>query len=43
MSEVKEYTINVPQEKLDRLKRRLDDTVFPAVLEDATWDYGSPQ
>lgn len=42
VSEVKEYTINVPQEKIDRLMRRLEDTEFPQELEDAAWDYGSP-
>ncbi|KAF7196640.1 putative epoxide hydrolase [Pseudocercospora fuligena] len=42
MSAVKEYTINVPQDKIDRLKRRLDEAEFPSELEDAAWDYGSP-
>lgn len=43
MSSVKEYKIDVPQQKLDRLKRRLDDAEFPDELEDGPgWDYGAP-
>lgn len=43
MSEIKEYTIHVPQEKLDRLQRRLEDADFPSELEDNPgWDYGAP-
>ena len=43
MSEIKEYKIHVPQEKIDRLKRRLDETEFPTELEDDPgWQYGSP-
>ena len=42
MSAAKEYTINVSQEKIDRLKRRLDEAEFPSELEEAAWDYGSP-
>jgi hypothetical protein len=43
MSGIKEYKIDVPQQKLDRLKRRLDDAEFPDELEDGPgWDYGAP-
>ncbi|EME78691.1 uncharacterized protein MYCFIDRAFT_63545 [Pseudocercospora fijiensis CIRAD86] len=43
MSVIKEYTIDVPQQKIDRLKKRLDDTDFPSELEgNPAWDYGSP-
>ena len=42
-SDVKEYKIDVPQEKLDRLKRKLDDYVWPEELDNAGWDYGSPK
>ena len=43
MPEIKEYKVNVPQEKIDRLMRRLDDTEFPTELEDDPgWQYGSP-
>jgi hypothetical protein len=43
MAEIREYKINVPQEKIDRLKRRLVETEFPTELEDNPgWDYGSP-
>ena len=40
---IKEYTISVPQEKIDRLMKRLDDTEFPTELEDGPeWQYGTP-
>jgi hypothetical protein len=43
MPEIKEYKINVPQEKLDRLKKKLELTDWPTELEDAPeWQYGSP-
>lgn len=42
MPDIKPYTINVPQEKIDKLNRKLDDYDWPAELEDHTWDYGSP-
>lgn len=43
MSDIRKYKIDVPQEKLDRLKRKLDDYIWPTELEDAGWDYGSPK
>lgn len=44
MAEIRKYTVNVPQEKLDRLKRRLDDYEWPTALSDESgWDYGTPQ
>lgn len=43
MPEIKEFKVKVPQEKLDRLKKRLDETEFPTELQDEPgWDYGSP-
>ena len=42
MPDIKEYKIAVPQQKLDRLKNKLQDYEWPTELEDAQWDYGSP-
>lgn len=42
MAEVKKYTINVPQAKLDRLTRRLEDAEFPEEIEDGGSTYGVP-
>jgi hypothetical protein len=43
MSDIKEYKINVPQEKIEWLKRKLDDYTWPEELEDGGWDYGAPR
>lgn len=43
MAQIRRYTIDIPQAKLDRLKRRLDDYQWPTELEDdPAWDYGTP-
>ena len=43
MPGIKEFKIDVPQEKIDRLMKRLDETEFPTELEDGPgWQYGSP-
>lgn len=42
MAEIREYKINIPQEKIDRLHRQIDDYQWPTELENAGWDYGSP-
>ena len=43
MATVKEYKIEFPQAKVDRLKRRLEEAEFPDEVEDGSaWDYGSP-
>ena len=43
MPEVKEYKVNVPQEKIDKLMKKLDDVEFPSELEDDPgFDFGSP-
>lgn len=40
---VREFKIQVPQAKLDRLRRRLEDFDDPPVeMEDAEWQYGPP-
>lgn len=43
MSDIREFKIDIPQEKLDRLKRKLEDYIWPTELADAGWDYGSPK
>jgi hypothetical protein len=41
--EIRKFTCNVPQQKIDRLHKRLDEVEFPTELEDGPgWDYGSP-
>ena len=42
MASPKPYTINVPQEKIDRLKQKLDLAEFPDELPHSDWDLGSP-
>ncbi|EXJ53620.1 uncharacterized protein A1O5_13187 [Cladophialophora psammophila CBS 110553] len=42
MAQIRDYEINVPQEKLDRLNRQIDEYQWPTELEGAGWDYGSP-
>ena len=41
MSKIREYKINVPQEKIDWLKRKLEDYTWPEELEDGGDDYGA--
>lgn len=36
------FTVAVPDEDLELLKRKLDLVRFPDELEDADWDYGVP-
>ena len=36
------FTVAVPNEDLELLKRKLDLVRFPDELEDADWDYGVP-
>src|SRR5579863_8591153 len=38
---IQNFTINVPQEVLTDLARRLDSVRWPDEVEDAGWDYGS--
>lgn len=43
MPEIREFKVNVPQEKIDRLHKRIDETEFPTELSDAPeWQYGTP-
>lgn len=42
MAAIQPYTINVPQEKIDNLKRKLELAEFPSELEGSAWDLGSP-
>ncbi|KAH0347073.1 alpha/beta-hydrolase, partial [Aureobasidium melanogenum] len=41
MSDIKPYTISVPQAKLDRLQQKLAVVDLPDELDDAGWDYGA--
>ena len=43
MPEIRQYKIDVPQVKLDRLKQKLEHYEWPTELEDVGWDYGPPQ
>lgn len=36
------FTLNVPNERLERLRAQLELTDFPDELDDAGWDYGAP-
>lgn len=42
MASPKPYTINVPQDKIDRLKQKLALTEFPDELEGSGWSLGCP-
>ena len=36
------FTLAVPDDKLERLRAKLELTDFPDELDDAGWDYGAP-
>ena len=42
MASVKPFTVNIPTERLEKLRARLELTEFPDELDDAGWDYGAP-
>lgn len=42
MAAVEQFTISVPQAKIDQLQRKLAAVDFPDELEDAGRDYGAP-
>ena len=42
MASVTPFTIAVPNDRLDRLQKKLELTDFPDELDDAGWDYGAP-
>ena len=39
---IEPYTISVAEDKLQRLRQKLDASDFPDELEQASWDYGAP-
>jgi pimeloyl-ACP methyl ester carboxylesterase len=41
-TEIRPFTIDIPQAELDDLQRRLERTRFTQELPDAGWDYGVP-
>ncbi|KAG9593456.1 hypothetical protein KCV01_g10680, partial [Aureobasidium melanogenum] len=41
MSDIKPYTISVPQAKINRLQQKLAVVDLPDELDDAGWDYGA--
>lgn len=43
MPEIRPYTISIPDEKLQRLKQKLELTDFPKhEIEGQGWKYGAP-
>ena len=42
MASVTPFTVNIPNDRLDKLRARLELTEFPDELDDAGWDYGAP-
>lgn len=42
MASITPFTVAVPNERLDRLRKKLELTEFPDELDDAGWDYGAP-
>lgn len=42
MSQIAPYKIEVPEERLVKLKQKLQLVDFPEELEDAQWTYGAP-
>lgn len=42
MSSIKPYKINVPQDKIDRLHKKLDLCDLPDEIDAAEWEYGAP-
>jgi hypothetical protein len=42
MAKIKDYTVKVPQEKIDKLMRRLDDVEYPSEVDESSWNYGPP-
>lgn len=42
MAPVTPYTVAVSDDRLDRLRKKLELTEFPDELDDAGWDYGVP-
>lgn len=42
MASVTPYTVAVSDDRLDRLRKKLELTEFPDELDGAAWDYGAP-
>jgi len=42
MATPKSFKIDIPQNKVDDLKTKLQLAEFPDELDDAAWDYGAP-
>lgn len=42
MASVTPYKVAVPNDRLERLRAKLELTEFPDELDDAAWDYGAP-
>lgn len=42
MSDIKPFSISVPEEKLTHLRKRLELTTFPDELSGSSWDLGAP-
>ena len=42
MASVTPFTVAVPDDRLERLRAKLELTDFPDELDDAGWDYGAP-
>ena len=42
MASVTPFTLDVSNDKLDRLRTKLELAEFPDELDDAAWDYGAP-
>lgn len=42
MASIEPYTISVPEERRERLIKKLEATTFPDELDQAGWDYGAP-
>jgi len=42
MAQITPYKISVPEERLEKLKQKLQLVDFPGELDDAGWTYGAP-
>ena len=42
MADIREFQINIPQQELDDLQRRLDQTRFPEAETPDDWSQGLP-
>ena len=42
MASITPFTVNVPEERLEKLRQKLELAEFPDELDDAGWDYGAP-